>query len=337
MNRRQIRLAISLVELLVVIAIIGIVVSLLLPAVQSARESARRTQCTNNLKQLGLAMQNYEGVYKQFPAGYRFLPMSNFDAIGTGNILLLPYIEQENFEETLDPATPWYLYTPAMARKEILTLRCPTDPAPSPHVYPFITAVGPPVGDTFANSSYGFSLGWQDALCFGAGFSAPPVTNKSGVFAYQSKTRIADILDGTSRTFALGEAASGFPMCNGIGCTTPIQGVPSVHGWLVGGAGIETFYSQGFRYSGNWGSTVEKLNKTPVTDSFYKLSGNAHFDCRASTNGGPHWVPNFRSFHPGGASFAFCDGSVSFLNQNISMSVYRGLSTIQGGEAAQKP
>jgi prepilin-type processing-associated H-X9-DG protein len=100
---------------------------------------------------------------------------------------------------------------------------------------------------------------------------------------------------------------------------------------------MEPFYNAGFRFSGNWGSTREPINKTPVTDSFYKLSNNAFFDCRASTEGGPHWVPNFRSFHPGGAGFLFCDGSVSFLNQNIAMPTYRGLSTIRGGEVVERP
>ncbi|GEM_PF-2255806 len=106
-------------------------------------------------------------------------------------------------------------------------------------------------------------------------------------------------------------------------------------GWLAGGAALEPFYAGGFRYAGNWGSTVEPINKTPVTDSFYKLSGGAFFDCRASTDGGPHRVPNFRSFHTGGASFVFLDGSVGCLSENIDMGVYRGISTIRGSEVAQ--
>lgn len=136
-------------------------------------------------------------------------------------------------------------------------------------------------------------------------------------------------------TFAVGEAASGFPMGSGIGSTTPLPtGETSAHGWLVGGSALEPFYAGGFRYAGNWGSTVEPLNKSVVTDSFYKLSGGAFFDCRASVDGGPHRVPNFRSFHSGGASFLFLDGSVNFLNDSIDMGVYRGISTIRGGEVS---
>jgi prepilin-type processing-associated H-X9-DG protein len=80
---------------------------------------------------------------------------------------------------------------------------------------------------------------------------------------------------------------------------------------------------------------VERINKKPVTDSFYKLSGGAFFDTRASTDGGPHRVPNFRSYHSGGASFLFFDGTVGFLSENIDMGVYRAVSTIQGGEVAE--
>lgn len=327
----------TLVELLVVIAIIGILVALLLPAVQAAREAARRMQCRNNLRQMGIAMHNYHDVYKKLPPGYRFKPNSATDGMGTPNVSLLPYLEQENVQNLIDPNLPWFLLTPAAAQTKIPTFVCPSDVAPDLGTYPFVAALGVPVGDTFATSSYGFSTGWRDALCFGPDFSAPPVTNKSGVFAFHSATRLADILDGTSNTFAIGEAASGFAMCTGVDCTNPIPGAASKHGWLVGGAGLEPFYLMGFRYSGGFGSSVEPINKTPVTDSFYKLLGGEFLDCRASTDGGPHWVSNFRSFHPGGASFLFCDASVQFLSETIDMTVYRGLSTIQAGEPVQIP
>ncbi len=80
---------------------------------------------------------------------------------------------------------------------------------------------------------------------------------------------------------------------------------------------------------------MEPINKRPVTDSFYKLSSGAFFDCRASVDGGPHRVTNFRSYHSGGASFLFLDGAVNFLSENIDMGVYRGVSTLQGGEVAE--
>jgi len=325
----------TLIELLVEIAIIGILVALLLPAVQSAREAARRMSCRNNLRQLGIAMHNYHDVYKRFQPGYRFKPNSASDAMGSANPPLLPFLEQENLTDLIDINAPWYLQRPEAVRTVVKVFLCPSDIAAEVESYPFVAAMGPPVGDQFATSSYAVSLGWEDAHCFGPNFSAPSTTNRSGVFAHHSNTRIASIADGTSNTFAYGEAAAGFPLCNGIGCTTPIPGVTAKHGWLIEGAGIEPLYGMGFRYVGGFGSTVEPLNKTPVTDSRYDPA--SHTDCRSSLNGGPHWASHFRSFHPGGANFLFCDGSVQFLGETIDMIPYRGLSTIQGGEVVSVP
>jgi prepilin-type processing-associated H-X9-DG protein len=86
----------------------------------------------------------------------------------------------------------------------------------------------------------------------------------------------------------------------------------------------------GFVYSGNKCSTVERLNKNPVTDSVHDVANT--FNCTPSFQGGPHWVTNFRSFHPGGANFLFADGGVRWVKETIAMPTYRALSTIQGGE-----
>jgi prepilin-type N-terminal cleavage/methylation domain-containing protein/prepilin-type processing-associated H-X9-DG protein len=326
------RSAFTLIELLVVIGIISVLVALLLPAVQAAREAARRAQCKNNLKQLGLAMHNYHEACNTFPPGYRFLAGSPIDALGTPMYCLLPYLDQVNLQQTIDPTTPWFLLSPQLAQQTVPLFLCPSDAALNPTTYPLVQALNLPVGGTFANSSYGFSMGISDSLSFGPGLGARPVTPRSGVFAFHSKTRMADIIDGSSNTFCIGEAASGLPLCNGIGCTDAIPGATSAQGWLIGGAGIEFLYVNGFRYGGGWISTVEPLNKLPVTDSFYKLSGNAFLDNRASFEGGPHWVSNARSFHTGGAHFLFCDGSVRMLSKSIDMNAYKALSTIQGGE-----
>jgi prepilin-type N-terminal cleavage/methylation domain-containing protein len=326
------RAGFTLIELLVVIAIIAVLVALILPAVQQAREAARRAQCRNNLKQLGLAMHNYHEVYDQFPPGYRFIANSSQQALGTANYSLLPYLEETNLQREINVDLPWFMLSPAIAMEQVPVFTCPSDSGSNPTTYPFFAVLNIPVGTTFANSSYAYSVGWADALCFNPDLGAPPVTEKSGVFAFHSTTRIDDIKDGTSNTFAIGEAASGFPMCNGIDCTTPLPDVTSSHGWLVGGAGIDFLYAGGFRYSGGWGSTTEPLNKTPVTDSFYGSTAPVCFDCRASTDDGPHWVSNFRSFHEGGAAFLLCDGSVRFINESIDMNLYQAISTIRGNE-----
>jgi type II secretory pathway pseudopilin PulG len=317
----------------VVVAIIAVLIALLLPAVQQAREAARRVQCKNNLKQFGLSLHNYYDVFNVFPPGYRFVAGSPSDAMGTPNYSLLPYLEQSNLQQTIDSDIPWYLLSPTLATQMLPIFVCPSDTATNPTTYPLLVALNLPVGGTFANSSYGFSLGLEDSLCFGPNLTERPVTSNSGVFAFHSKIGIASVLDGTTNTFAIAEAASGLRLCNGIGCTTPDpNGTTSAQGWLVGGASIEFLYDAGFRYSGGWISTVEPPNKSPVTDSRYMISGGACFDCRSSFEGGPHWASNARSQHSGGIHILLCDGSARFLSANINLATYRALSTIQGSE-----
>lgn len=97
----------------------------------------------------------------------------------------------------------------------------------------------------------------------------------------------------------------------------------------------DDFHSAGFRYAGGFSSTVEPLNKYPVTDSYWlRTDGTSYFDTRASWEGGPHWASNFRSFHPQGANFTLCDGSVQYIAETIDMTVYRAYSTMKGGEVA---
>ncbi len=331
----------TLVELLVVIAIIGVLVGLLLPAVQAAREAARRMQCSNNCKQVGLALHNYESALRRFPPGMRFINGGTpIDAVGTAWVSLLPFLEQSNAANTISSSIPWYLQNSAAAQIIEAVYLCPSDTLEPIHSYPFIGALGLPVGDKFATCSYGMNLGVNDAISFSPGFRPRPVTAFSGVFAFHSATQIGHITDGTSNTFAVGEAASGFDMCEGIGCKTPMANIPtgekkSAHGWLVGGANPSSLFAGGFRYSGGFASSVEQINKSPVTDSFYdvaKINNNT-----PSWQGGPHRAPNFRSFHTGGANFAFCDGSVQYLSQSIDLPTFQALSTIQGGEVVSIP
>ena len=330
------RTGFTLIELLVVIAIIAILIALLLPAVQQAREAARRVQCKNNLKQMGLALHNYHDVFNRFPAAMMFVAGSADRGTGCTNVALLPYLEQANVQNLLDPSIPWFFISPDIARRQLPVFTCPSDTAPEATNYPFIESFGLPVGGTFGNSSYGHSIGLSDALCFSPGLGGPPITDESGLFAFHSFYRMRDITDGSSNTVAVGEAASGFPICNGIGCTTPDPGgQTSSHGWLLGGHGQQAWLAAGFVYSGNKCSTVERMNKSSVTNSVHNVAQT--FDCTPSFRGGDHWVSNFRSFHEGGASFLFADGSATFMSENIDLQVYRALSTIRGDEVAQRP
>lgn len=340
-ERLEYRQAFTVVELLIVVAIIGVLIGLLLPAVQAVREAARRIRCSNNCKQIGLAMFNYESSHSHFPSGMRFISGgSPMDSIGSAWSALLPYLEQSNSASLINSDIPWYLQSPVAAQIVESVFLCPSDTAEQRHVYAFIGRLQVPVGDTFATSSYGMSVGTNDGIGVTSSLRERPLTKFSGVFAPQSATTFARISDGASNTFALGEAASGFEMCERIGCTVPISNTSagetnSIHSWLVGGANSSILFAVGFRYAGSFGSTVEKLNKYPVTDSY--INSNQIFVTTPSFQGGPHWVPNFRSFHAGGAGFTFCDGSVRFLSQEIEMNVYRALSTIQGGELDTTP
>jgi prepilin-type processing-associated H-X9-DG protein len=250
--------------------------------------------------------------------------------VGSPLAAILPYLEQKNIQDLLDPAQPWVNVSPTVAQLSLAVFLCPSDTGPSPHHYPFFDSWGLPVGSTFGSDSYGLSKGLSDAMCLSAGYGPPPVTNLSGMFAFNSFRQMSQVTDGTSNTFFLGEAAGGYPICNGVGCTTPYPNTTSVHFWLVGGHSQPGWVTSGFVYSGNECSTVERLNKVAVTDSVHDVANT--FDCTPSFQGGPHHVTNFRSFHPGGANFLYVDGSVRWVKDTIAMPTYRAISTIQGGE-----
>jgi prepilin-type N-terminal cleavage/methylation domain-containing protein/prepilin-type processing-associated H-X9-DG protein len=312
----------TLVELLVVIAIIGILVALLLPAIQAAREAARRTQCTNNLKQLGLATQTYHDSYKMFPMGAL---RHSADVCGNNYHLgiswiarVLPGLEQQPLYDQIDwevrkwPGTANVNAT-VVAPTKLAAVRCPSDPAPPPS-----TAYGPTnyVGCSGSDGSsypatvaaYGlFRESWTgDAVC-GSG---------------QAYTNMAKVTDGTSTTMAISECLVNKPYnynsttnsdtaaCD-AGTVTPPTGTTDTRGlsWM------RAQWSASWAYSAIY----------PPNDQLHDK-----YECYAWTNGNHYGA---RSQHPGGVNLCFVDGSTRFVSSNIDLITWRALSTIGGQEA----
>lgn len=363
----------TLVELLVVIAIIGVLVGLLLPAVQSAREAARRMQCSNNMKQLGLALHNFHDVFKAFPMGDR--PRAAGDGFmyvqSHAMVSLLPYLEQSAMQDAPSVDEDWY---DAVASSDIEQAVLPTVICPSAINGPLNPVdLWGPLGDEihdpsvgapqFAAMHYAFCKGVTDTwavdwdrndqrapgFVLGAdgrpqrgakkGYLNGPIpASEKGMFNRAIKVRFADITDGASNTFAMGEAAGGdaWPLCRGVNCTDPDvygQRFPANFGWLVGQPGDEDQPS--VLGTNAFGCTMERLNKWPVTDSYMALGGDRMMqqrDTRSSANGGLNSTSNFRSQHQGGGMFVLADGSVRFVSESIDMTVYRHRSTIGGHE-----
>lgn len=303
---RRGRSAFTLVELLVVIAIIGVLVALLLPAVQAAREAARRMQCVNNLKQLVLASHNHHDTFLYFPAG-RFgcdgsgTPCNGMSATSVNRggasafVYLLPYLEQDNIfrlfgttEATvLWPASDNGTWRPH--NKIGLESRQPAFLCPSNTAQPFVTntGTGGPVNITV--SSYALVSG-SNGPSQGIGNSVK--FDNNGLFVYFHKKTMADITDGTSNTLAIGEVRDGHLSNN-------------TNLWSVAG-----------RHSHSLRTTENPINTAPGTGILYTTLNGA-----------------FLSRHPNGANFGLADGSVRFVQQNINITLYRNLSTIRGGEA----
>ena len=181
----------TLIELLVVIAIIAVLIALLLPAVQHAREAARRTRCRNNLKQMGLALHSYHDIHRTFPPGVIAGQEDLVDGLHSGLTLLLPQLEQTAAYNQYNFDLSWKAPQNTTATSTpIDAFRCPSSPGGLPQH----GGMDRPITD------YAFSKGTRAYLCFDA--------LKSGMFDVNSFVRTADVKDGLSNTFAMGEAMS---------------------------------------------------------------------------------------------------------------------------------
>jgi prepilin-type N-terminal cleavage/methylation domain-containing protein/prepilin-type processing-associated H-X9-DG protein len=327
----------TLVELLVVIAIIGVIVALLLPAVQAAREAARRSSCQNHLKQHGIALQMHHDSKRAFPAGAIMLVEATGPKILTNaNVAILPYLEQMAVETLWNHDLQYWEQTPAVLETPVAIFTCPSNGFQNV-ADPIFDSLGIPSGTRLATTDYAYSRGATDAWCLGNPFRP----HEKGVFDIikvpdEHPTAIEHITDGTSHTLAMGEAVGGDErrVCRKPGCREPEGYSHSNVPWMYGNLSTDSIADTGFVTAAIYGATIEPINKRPVTATILNEPGI--FDCRSSLDGGPHSTSNFRGDHPGGVIFLFCDGSVHNLREDIEITSYRGLSTLAGDEVVER-
>lgn len=342
----------TLVELLVVIAIIGVLIALLLPAVQAAREAARRMSCSNNLKQMGLAMQNHHSALGRFPAGYLSYPTNDGNgppeaqidpitwdgAPGWGwSAQLLPYMEQGNVIAAVDLKAP--LWTPAYAdviRTSFAMLLCPSS---SGEVDPFVVTDEPgtpvviggneiTVGRSHYVASHGQESCWGEC---GASTTGEVFTNiydsstevitidgdvsrvADGPFYRNSQTRVRDITDGTSNTIFVGEHSSLLSEKTWVG--------------VVPGA----FTHPNFSSPENGADAAATLTLVHAGPSGGELDITG-FPIIHPINFPTFHVGQMFSEHPGGGQVGMGDGSVRFISDSVDLILFAELSSIAEGE-----
>jgi prepilin-type N-terminal cleavage/methylation domain-containing protein/prepilin-type processing-associated H-X9-DG protein len=311
----------TLVELLVVIAIIGILVALLLPAVQAAREAARRMSCGNNLHQIAIALHNYMDKTKEaLPRGVEVrrglnccCANADWSPGHTVHTMLLPYVEQQTLYDRYNMNIPFYAQTPGIINQPIPNYLCPSA---REHIIRTVsnfsggaTVLGPYVSQDVYPHNYpaaGTNHGW-------GGCGRHGNSNINGVFSIRygileengtradPRVKLATITDGTSNTMAFAETAQGRPT---LGLATQDRG----KGWA------DPYYN----------STLYSVGPLSTPNSLISQYGGYN-------------ASNTTSYHPGGVQVAFMDGNVRFIPETIDRVTWAALGTPHGGEAVSPP
>ena len=329
LERRSRPRGFTLIELLVVIAIIAILIALLLPAVQQAREAARRTQCKNNLKQMGLAIHNYHDTHSCFPFAYMLTQTPNFN-VASYSIQILPYLDQAplfnqwspNYPAINEMATmyPWgaaaIQQNLNVIKTPLTVFQCPSSPAApvadyglAPPAYPLT------LNWTAARGDYSVTSGVRKDFATIAYTGQPNPTERGGVLQGAgtggSTSRIRDVTDGTSNTTLLAERTGG--------AVVYLKTKPDT----------------------TWSGLVGKANGGGWADFLagdHWLNGSL-YDGNQGANGGPCGIncnnmrtTNLHSFHVGGVQVLMADGAVRFVSENVAQFVLAAMITRTNGE-----
>lgn len=327
------RAGVSLVELLVVMATVGVLIALLLPAVQAVRESARRVHCANNVRQIALAVTTFESAQGHFPPGGYLDTSSIKDASLSGFVNLLHYLDQQLLAARYDATRPWSSPpNDAVVATPLPVFACPSNRAAATFRFG-------PTTRMVATNDYAMNAG-MDNIADGRLEFHPKACRGLFMIAITSHlgAKASSVEDGLSNTFAIGEAAGGTPKY-------VLRDAPTLRadqGW-----GLPTY---GNRFTGRTptGSHMavtanvryRNTDLPPRAATLLRIESERLNRPDVGTSTDPDHAEGdslggFRSVHAGGAFFAYGDGRVNFVSESISEAAYRGMSTIAGGEVIQ--